>query len=75
MAFILVASDKAGQIGVYTGKAGPEWVSNKSTSAFEYTTEAEAQRKAALFNSRATLHNMQFAVMYRLGDFVLGPLS
>ncbi len=65
MAFILVASDRAGRIGVYTGKAGSEWVSNQADRAFEYSTFAEANRKARQFNHNSPLHKIRFSVEER----------
>ena len=54
--FLLRASDRAGNIGFYTGKAGPEWVNNQVGNAFAYRSIEEARRKATLFNRNEVDH-------------------
>jgi hypothetical protein len=61
--FILRALDRAGTIGYYTGKAGPEWVSNKLENAFTYESKEVAQRKATLHNRFESVHGMRFIAL------------
>jgi hypothetical protein len=63
MAFVLRARDKAGPIGFYTGKTGPEWINNQDRNAFRYRSKAVAERKAELFNGATSLHGLTFSVM------------
>lgn len=58
--FFLRASDRAGNIYFYTGKAGPEWVNNQVGNAFAYQTIEAARRKAMLFNRMEEIHHMRF---------------
>jgi hypothetical protein len=60
MTYLLRASDRAGNIGFYTGKAGPEWVNNQIGNAFAYSSLEAARRKATLFNRMEELHHMRF---------------
>lgn len=46
----------------YNGKAGPAWVSADKAEAFTYS-EAEATRKAAMFNRGTVLHGLTFEVV------------
>lgn len=63
MTYVLRARDKAGPIGFYTGKTGPEWINNQDRNAFRYRSMAVAQRKAELFNGATFLHGLTFSVM------------
>jgi hypothetical protein len=46
----------------YTGKAGEDWVSEGHSESFSMS-RAEAERKAALFNSRTVLTGLTFVVV------------
>lgn len=45
----------------YNGKAGAAWLSADKVEAFTYS-EAEASRKAAMFNRGSVLHGLTFEV-------------
>lgn len=60
--YVLRAYDRAGDVGYYTGKAGPEWVSNKVESAFIYENVDGALTKARTFNRIAPAHGLSFRV-------------
>lgn len=58
--FVLRAVDRAGNVGFYTGKAGPEWVNNQRHNAFAYDTIETARRKALTFNRMEEVHHLRF---------------
>jgi hypothetical protein len=47
----------------YNGRAGVAWLSENQSEAFAYTARAEAERVAATFNSRSSLHRQHFEIM------------
>ena len=47
----------------YTGKAGPAWVSENISEAFEYELLPPAIRKAMHFNKTTELHGVRFIGM------------
>jgi len=60
MAYILRSLDREGNIGVYTGKAGAEWVSANSADAFVYSSLAHARGVAERHNKFEPVHGLWF---------------
>ena len=59
--FLTAKTQTGAFAGYYTGRAGEAWVSADRSQAFSLGA-GEAQRKAALFNSRAILTGLTFEV-------------
>ncbi len=62
MTYILRAYDRAGDVGFYTGKAGPEWVNNQTANAFVFESIDVALRRLSQFNKFEPVHRLMFRV-------------
>lgn len=59
MAYVLEATNTAGEFVYYTGRAGDGWVSTEAREGFVFSSDL-GDRRAAQFNARAPLTGLIF---------------
>ena len=62
MNYLVVGRKENGDTVYYTGKAGPEYVSNQMCDAFEYSSIERARKRALMLNTTSLMTGIRFMV-------------